>query len=291
MAGRNRLVLGPTQGGKTWYVHEYLYKPFPVDTGGVALFVAPKWTDYLSWTEAHPEGYLFRHTAAFARARTRPRWALLRSALDTDVGMEASDLIESVLALKFDPVFARVPVLLVVDECHRFMSKMRIEVPAIGRAVAEGRAYEISTVLINQHPNRIPNDLILNCDTLQIFGAQAEGHAAVHPIIADYWENFSGKLSPEQVGWLERPHHSLLTNFSSISYVDDHGQTKRSELVRRRREEDGDHGDDREGTGVPEGGQHVDGAGPLPEVDPERPAVQAVGSDGPGHEGTPRPPP
>lgn len=256
--GANYLLLGSSRSGKSWYAFWHLFRK-----QAPAVYIDPKNTDgYLREAAVQADCYGF-YSVDWLKGKEPVSYYILRGNPKYDLEVEVEKLLEWIIDLRVKSPNSP-PVMVVVDEAGRFMSKMKNNIPALQRLICEGRGYGVSTVLIAQSPVYVPNDLIQNMNYLMVWPSVDQFGVChgLQPLTAEYWERHTAaEISEAAREWTQKKHHGLMTDFTETYLIRPDGS-----LVRPA------------GQGVKDATEASGGteAGVLPEQGAERPAGQGV---------------
>jgi hypothetical protein len=274
MDGANYLLLAPSRAGKSWYAAHQLFLKQPP-----ALYIDPKATDTFLKEAAKRDDVLRFFSVDYlqgCRERVYP-YLILTGHLTYDIVDETEKLLEWIIGLRLaDPKMP--PVMLVVDEAGRFMQKQSNAIPALQKLICEGRGYGVSTAILAQHPNQVPNLFIENANYILTWPSMGnDGRCqGMSPIIIEYLEQHGYPMPEEAKQWATKPYHGLMIDGTEYLHVRPDGSLQRPTGQEVEDEETGEDADKEvEADAVPE-------AGAKGAVPGERPEVPAVGGDGAG---------
>lgn len=275
MEGANYLLLAPSRAGKSHYaVHNLFLRQPP------SLYIDPKGTDDHLKRAAQRADVLRFYAAGYlsSHAQNCPFLALTGS-LEYDIVEEAEKLLEWIVSLRMQNPHAP-PVMLIVDEAGRFMNKQSNAIPALQKLICEGRGYGVSTAILCQHPNQVPNLFIENATYILTWPSMDRyGNCqGMSPIIVDYLKDHGYPMPEHARQWATKPYHGLMIDGSEYYHILPNGSLDRptGQEVIPEHEED-----------PPEGGGKVE-ADPLPdagagtEIPVKRPEIPIGGGDGGG---------
>lgn len=206
------------------------------------MFFDPKGTDgYMAESAGRGGLMTFTRAQEFFDARPRPRLAVLRPRMDTDFAPEAEKVLDYIIRVKSSR--PETPeALLVLDEAYTYANKQKYHLEDVRRIIASGRGFGVSTCLISQHPNFVPNDAIQNMDLIMVWAAHPpSGRPAPHYITVEWWETHFGPWPAYADSWLKSsPHRAVATDHSAVFLVDPNGVFYEKGTLSREAAEDED---------------------------------------------------
>jgi len=214
--GANYLLLGSSRSGKSWYAYWQLFRKQPP-----AVYIDPKNTDtYLreAAVQADCDGF---YSVDWLKNREPVSYYIMRGNPQYDLNAEVEKLLEWVIDIRVKNPAAP-PVMVVVDEAGRFMSKMKNDIPALQRLICEGRGYGVSTVLIAQSPVYVPNDLIQNMNYLMVWPS-VDQFGVCHglaPLTLEYWERHTARdIADVAREWTQQKYIGLMTDLTETYLI------------------------------------------------------------------------
>lgn len=180
LQGECGIVTGKKRDGKSWWAFHEVFLQF----AGPALYIDPKGADgYIGgMCPGHGDHKIpVVHTLEQLQ-REKPNKAIIQ--IVPGARPEAFDevvdkTIDWLIAWKSQPEMRPFPMLVVIDEAQRLMTKMKMN-SQVDRLVQTCSALNISTIIVNPDYSTIPRQLFVQSDYIVLFTA--------HPVILMYLE-------------------------------------------------------------------------------------------------------
>lgn len=269
------IVTGKKRDGKSWWAFHEIFLPFP----GPAIYIDPKGADeYIGGIcPMHGEhGIPVIHSLSELKEK-KPNKCILQilpggrpEAFDQEIDM----VIDWVISWKSQQELRKVPMLVVVDEAQRLMTKMRMS-SQIDRLVQTCSALNISTVIVNPDYSTIPRQLFVQSDYVILFTA--------HPVILMYFEERLRTPFNEAIAQhMSQKYAGLIYDWTDCYFLNPDGTFSHySSILDLERGEEDVGGEDEE---LPDRGHSDERGKPEPEPAPVLP--DAPGPAKPAERGT-----
>lgn len=214
--GECGIVTGKKRDGKSWWSYHEVFLEFQ----GPAIYIDPKGADgYIGgFCPVHGDhGIPVVHTLEELQ-RLRPNKVILQ--IVPGARPEAFDdvidrTIDWLIAWKSQPEMRAFPLLVVIDEGQRLMTKMKMN-SQVDRLVQTCSALNISTIIINPDYSTIPRQLFVQSDYITLF--------TCHPVILMYFEErLRTEFNSDIANHMGRKYAGLIYDWTDCYFLEPDG--------------------------------------------------------------------